>query len=263
MNLPKKALIIFVTGGSWSEHARIEPFAPEDNVDVAFAFWGEAIYSDPMWKSAKYVHKQKGMKFHLLRDMFRNHPEIKTDYDAVFVFDDDVYMSKEAILDFLKIFYLFDFGIAAPAFYKNPTNPKFGYKPGYFYRTTNMVDITAWCMSKKALAATIPIIETSDFGHGWGIPEWWMVKYHERNGKTIDGQRIGIIDATPAEHTREVNSQMRKLGEEFGGTPRDEYNRQVKRHIGYSPEEQWFKIVKVFEKVTRESFAKAVKNADK
>lgn len=261
MNLPKKTLLIFVSGDGWSEHARIKPFAPDENVDVAFAFWGKSIPSDPMWKSAKYIFKKKGMKFHILLEMFENYPEMLTDYDAIFTFDDDVYMSKEAILDFLNIFYLFDFGLAAPGFYKNATNPVLNRKNGFVFRTTNTIEITAWCMSRKAAAATMPLIKTSDFGHGWGIPEWWMYIYHNGGGISVDGEKIGIIDISPAEHTRLAGVQYKALADNHGDLDIEKKNQQL-RHIGREVP-SWHKKIKTYQNMSTKSFLSAIKILNK
>lgn len=258
----EKVLFMIVTGSGedygWSEHARMTPFQPEDNIDVAMVFWGNKEYSDKFWKSAKYIHKQKGMKFHLIRDFLKKNPEVIDSYDYFFIMDDDIYMTREDILLFMDIFKTFGFDLASPGFYKESGHSKFTKKPATIYRTLNTVDVGAVCMSKRAFLATKPLIDASLHGHGWGIPEWWLTEYHERNGRSIHGGRIGSIDASGAEHTRKMDAQGKELSS-FG--PQEEERKFVeKQFIGRRV--TWWMEIRQFEKMTGEKLKLIIKEAN-
>jgi hypothetical protein len=249
----EKILFIIVTGSGedygWSEHSRMTPFEPEDNIDVAIVFWGGKEYSDSFWKSAKYIHKQKGNKFHLLRDFFAANPNLIEEYDNFFIMDDDIYMSRHDILLFMYIFKTFDFDLACPGFYREAGNSRFAKRRASIYRTLNTVDVGAWCMNKRSFLAVLPIMNASLHGHGWGIPEWWLAKYHDRNGRSIHGGRIGCIDAAGAEHTRKMGADITKLREGFGSQG-EERNYVQDNFIGYRVD--WWREIEQYEYMTGE-----------
>lgn len=258
-----KTLLIIVTGSGdnyYSEHARMEPFQKEDNVDVAMVFWGDKEYEDQFWKSAKYIFKKNGNKFHLLRDFFSSHQELQDEYDRFMVLDDDIYLSRKDFITFLEIFETFDFDLACPAFITEPGGAKYHKKPGMIYRTLNCIDVGAFCMNKAALRATLPIINASLHGHGWGIPEWWIAKYHYQNGRTIDGGRMGCIDAVGAEHTRRQGANVSDLRDEFG-SQRQEKENYLMNFVGRKF--SWWKEIKEYEKMSAKSLKLAIDKATK
>lgn len=257
-----KTLFIIVTGSGekygWSEHTRFEKFQKDDNIDVAICFWGDNDYKDEFWKSAKYIHKQKGMKFHLLRDFFASN-SVADEYDQFFIMDDDIFMTRESILAFLDIFEVFDFDLACPGFYGHPGNGRFSRRRASIFRTLNTIDVGAFCMTKRAFLAVLPLINASPYGHGWGFAEWWQQKYHDKGGRSIHGGRMGCIDAAPAEHTRQIGVQVDKLKEEFG-SPYSERKFYLKEFMdGKQPNGPWWMAIKQYEYLTGEKLAEALK----
>lgn len=223
-----KNLLIFVVGNDHTEINRWE--YPGKEFDIAFAFWGDREPAGQLWNFAKYVLRQKGMKMHLVRDLIIQNPEILNDYDSVMIFDDDIFISQKHLKLFFEIYYGFGFGIACPGFMAMATDRRFNRKPEFVFRTSNTIDINSACLSRKALNATWPIIQTSDFGHGWGITEWWQEIYHKGIGFTVDGERIGIIDCVPAEHTKKPGANYAQLNK--FGDPYKEMENQYLRHVG-------------------------------
>lgn len=255
-----KTLLIIVTGSGkdyWSEHSRFEPFKKEDNVDVAICFWGENEYSDQFWKSAKYIHRQKGNKFHLIRDFFAKNPQIIDEYEYFWFMDDDMYMTRADFLTFMEIFKVFNFDLACPGIISKGDggSSRFSRRRASIFRTLNTVDINAFCVSKRAFLAVLPLFNASPYGHGWGIPEWWLEKYHHDRGRSIHGGRIGCIDASPAEHTRKKLVASKDLGGKFG-SQKDELKFYEAEFIGRSVY-FWLEI-KQYEYITGEKLKKAI-----
>lgn len=259
----KKTLLIIVTGSGenyWSEHKRIEPFEKDDNVDVAMIFWGDKEHSDQFWMSAKYIHKQKGNKFHLIRDFFALNQKIIDEYDRFFIMDDDIYMSRYDFMLFINIFETFDFDLACPGFYREAGNSRFHRRRATIYRTLNTVDVGAVCMTKRAFLEVLPVMNASLHGHGWGIAEWWLAKYHDRNGRSIHGGRIGCIDAAGAEHTRKMGADVVKLREGFGSQGK-ERNHLMDNFIGYRVD--WWRQIRQYEYMTGEKLKNILDEVNK
>ena len=258
-----KTLLLIVTGSGkeyWSEHERMELFKPEDNVDVGICFWGEKDYSDKFWKSAKYILKQKGNKFHLIRDFFKKYPATIDQYKRFLIMDDDIYMSKDNIMKFIETFDYFDFDLACPGFIMEPGDSKFRRKKGGIFRTLNTIDVGAFLMTSRAFKISLPIFNDSPYGHGWGIPEWWQQKYHHSDGRSIHGGRMGCIDASPAEHTRVQGSQKDALATEFE-SPYKERKFYVQKYMdGKLPGGTWWMAMRQYEVLTVEKLQNAIIN---
>lgn len=254
-----KTLLTIVTGSGqdyWSEHTRFEPFKKEDNVDVAICFWGKNEPSDPFWKSAKYIQKQEGNKFHLLRDFFAKNPNLIDEYDFFWFMDDDIYMNRDDFLLFMEIFKVFDFDLACPGIIsRDGGSSRFSRRRATIFRTLNTVDVGAFCVSKRAFLEVLPLFNASLYGHGWGIAEWWLEKYHDRKGRSIHGGRIGCIDASPAEHTRKQLIEKDELASKFG-SQREELKFYEKNFIGRSVY-FWLEI-RQYEYITGEKLKQAI-----
>jgi hypothetical protein len=142
---------------------------------------------------ADYYAERKGGKFPNLHAAFHQWPEIFEKYDAIFVSDDDLYISAGKISELFEILFEFDLDVLQPAFSQfGKWSHKFTRAKLLSYlRYCNFVEVTCplFRMSKLAefMAVYDPVLV------GWGTDHWFM--------QTLVGDapnKAAIVDAIVA-----------------------------------------------------------------
>src|SRR4051794_21984765 len=120
------------------------------------------------------------------------------EYDYVWLPDDDVFVTQDAISRLFASAERLGFELFAPALHESSwfahfitmRNPSFGA------RRTGFVEIMVPGFSRAALERLLPTLDESTTGWGWGLDSVWP--------KLLGYERMGIIDAVPVIHTRPV-----------------------------------------------------------
>ncbi len=139
----------------------------------------------------KLVVTQPTPKFQLLNQLTKD----ATEFDWVFLCDDDVELSVDFLDRFISLAERYDFALCQPARTVDSftDHPIVQILPGLTARRTNFVEIgPVVCMRRDAARLLMPFGETS--GMGWGLDFVWP--------RILGGAglRLGIIDATPIAH---------------------------------------------------------------
>jgi hypothetical protein len=185
-----KNLVVGVVGDA-SLH-RTWTNKPNPNFDLFLAYYGE---KDGQYaRDAKYYDRAKGTKFIIMDQLLSKHEDVISQYDAVFVPDDDIHMEASEIEEFFETFHQYGLWVAQPSIIGWYSVPTVLNNPNYTLRYTNWVEIMLPCFSKKSLE-----ICRSTFTENrtnWGIEFLW----DQLLGSPKD--KIAIIDKIAAVHTR-------------------------------------------------------------
>jgi hypothetical protein len=120
------------------------------------------------------------------------------DYDQIWLPDDDIFASQDAISAMFEAGRALDFQLYAPALHEasHYAHHIAMRNKGFFARRVGFVEIMIPCFSRDALDALLPTLDLSTTGWGWGLDSAWP--------KILDYQGLGIIDGVAVLHTRAV-----------------------------------------------------------
>jgi hypothetical protein len=120
------------------------------------------------------------------------------EYDYVWLPDDDIFATQDAINAMFDVGRRLKFDLFAPglheasyyAHYFTMANRRF------YARRVGFVEIMMPCFRRQTLEQMLPTLELSTTGWGWGLDSVWP--------KLLGYQGLGIIDGVPVLHTRPV-----------------------------------------------------------
>jgi hypothetical protein len=190
------------------------------------------VHKDKYKGDCDFYLQKPGSKYFLYYDLIKENPDFFWEYDAVFMPDDDLYLTTE---DLNKLFSMFH---NTPPLRENGLSPKLHlaqpsivgwyslwitlHDSNYIYRLTNFVEIMCPVFSRYALQLLWPTFNATK--SSWGLDMIWDYELgHPRN-------KIAILDDVIAIHTREVKSgdlyknhtthnpfdDLRLVGEKYG-----------------------------------------------
>lgn len=158
-------------------------------------------------------------KFVLLNQLIS--AEALEHYDYLLICDDDVILPENFLDNFLLLQQKYDFALAQPARTRNSftDHPFVEQLEGLKARRTRFVEIgPVLCIRRDAYPVLLPFDETAHMG--WGYDFVWPYLIGQA------GLRMGIIDATPVEHS------MRKPVNNYNY---DEANSAMHKYLSMTP----------------------------
>lgn len=169
-------------------------------------------------------------KFTLLNKMLRGLRSLLEMFEYVIITDDDITVPEQFLDNYLRLVRKYDFALAQPARTTNSHihHPIVARVRGVKARRTHFVEIgPLFSMNQAALKLLTPFDECSPMG--WGYDYVWPQLINEH------ALRMGIVDATPVEHTvREPVSGYVGAGEQMAG--------YLSQHLHLSPEAAYVEI---------------------
>lgn len=182
--------LVVAVAGDASMHGIWKADNPQFDLLVIYYGSVEGRYS----QDGKYYATAKGSKFNILYQVAIQQPELFVEYDAIFVPDDDIFMSTEMIQRFLDTFHEYKLDVAQPSILGWVSVPITAHIPFSKLRYVNWVEIMCPCFSSKAFGLCLPtFIENKT---NWCIEFLWNKKLGEPR------DRIAIVDSVIAVHTR-------------------------------------------------------------
>lgn len=180
--------LIILAAGDESLHAHW--LYPNRDFDLYIIYYGKT--KDKFLNDSTYYKKDTGNKFHLVARILED--KVLDEYDAIFIPDDDLYLSQWDINKFFRLFHKHNLALAQPAIMGWLSHPRTAPILTNELRFTNWVEIMCPCFSREAfkLCSTV-FLENST---SWGI-EWLWSKLL---GYPKD--KISIVDNVVAVHTR-------------------------------------------------------------
>ena len=187
-------------------------------------------YDDINTKSARFVVNKRHMKWRMVSEFFKNNPGVIDEYDHFMMMDDDIKTTPIEIEKFFHVFADEGFDLAQPGLSK-PTH--FTFQPtlkisGAKYHLTNMVEIMMPAFSQRILKETLVDIESLKFGLGWGLEGVWVTRFHDKNGITKFGGKIGVIDCVDFSHPRPVGGQESRIYEIYGSGWEELHDQEIR-----------------------------------
>jgi hypothetical protein len=181
--------LVFVAAGDSSLH---QHWLHCPDFDVYINYYGEI--AGRYEKEGNFYSTYKGTKYKILLQALEANPDLLDHYQNIWVPDDDIYLSAEGVCQMFRTFKEFDLMLAQPGIIGFISIPISAAVPFSRVRFTNWVEIMCPIYSRVCLQALKHTFTEND-SH-WGIEFMWNMVL----GNPTD--KIGIIDETPAVHTR-------------------------------------------------------------
>lgn len=155
--------------------------------DVWISYYGQ--HRNRFAGRSEYYVERRGGKFPSLAEDYRRHSDIFQRYDAIFVMDDDVLISRSGISRLFAIREELDLWVLQPSF--SPlgmiSHEITVTDPDTRVRFANFVEVTCPLFRRDKLEAFLATYEPSVIG--WGV-DWWFCEV--LGG--ADDRRIAIVD---------------------------------------------------------------------
>ncbi len=141
-------------------------------------------------KIAQFVNQRKGSKFQNLFNLYINHQDVLSQYDHIFILDDDLIISTESLNEVFSIHKKYNLSISQPAFDRagKVSHKITAYEKGTVLRYTNFVEVTCPLFTTEVLFDFFGVYDTDLVG--WGI-DWWFTDKCINQSE----EEMAIIDA--------------------------------------------------------------------
>jgi Protein of unknown function (DUF707) len=224
----KRRNLVIVRAGNSSLHPEWLKGASERNWDIVVNYFGD----DPdLYKEPDVIRiDSKGPKWPALQQLIQSNPKFISDYDYIWLPDDDLLATKADINSLFDLVKSYGLEVAQPAltwdsYYSHITTLRNSMTK---IRFTNYVEVMAPCFCSAMLRKALPLLNSNL--SGWGLDYVWAALAEN----PLSG--IAIIDDITVRHTRPVGGPNYKLLRETGVSPWDEMRRLCKAHgLGEEP----------------------------
>ena len=222
MEAVTKRNLVIVRAGNSSLHPDWLKGDGSRNWDIVVNYFGD----DPDLYKQKDVIRidSKGPKWPALHQLLEANPQFISDYDYIWLPDDDLLATKADINSLFDLVKAYRLEVAQPAltwdsYYSHITTLRNNMTK---IRFTNYVEVMAPCFCSAVLRKTLPLFNSNL--SGWGLDYLWAA--------FVDNPTSGIaiIDEVTVRHTRPVGGPNYKLLRETGTSPWDELRTLCKAH---------------------------------
>ena len=224
----KRRNLVIVRAGNGSLHPEWIKGPDARNWDLVVNYFGD--------DADKYIEPDvvridsKGPKWPALHDLIQSHPEFISNYDYIWLPDDDLLATKADVNRLFDLARSYKLEAAQPAltwdsYYSHLTTLRNNMTR---IRFTNYVEVMAPCLSSAMLRNSLPLFNSNL--SGWGLDYLWPAFAENPQGG------IAIIDEVTVRHTRPVGGPNYKALRETGISPWDEMRALCKAHgLGDEP----------------------------
>lgn len=186
-----KHLILAAVGneslhGSW--------ISKNKEYDLFLVYYGNI--KDKFKNECDFYTQRKGIKFQMFYHIIKEQRDFFSQYDAIFMPDDDVYIEPSQIISLFEIFHKYELEIAQPSILGWYSWNLTLHSPFYALRYVNAIEIMCPVFSKNALDICLETFNENNTA--WGLHRIWDMKLGYPKDK------MAIIDDVIAIHTREV-----------------------------------------------------------
>ena len=195
--------LILATVGDNSYHK--EWINGNNNFDLILIYYGDNndIFLDYR-KDAMLCINQKGQKYPMIKNFIIDNTELLSKYDHIWLPDDDLLISTNAINSFFNIAKQHGIILCQPALINNQVaHPITKINDGTLFRYTNFVEVMAPLFTYESLMMLCNDFDLSE--SGWGLDVTWAYRLNYPHDK------IAIIDATPMQHMRPIGNDYSRF----------------------------------------------------
>ena len=218
----KRRNLVIVRAGNNSLHPEWLKGPDARNWDIVVNYFGD----DPDKYKEPDVARidSKGPKWPALHDLIQSYPEFISDYEYIWLPDDDLLTTKADVNRLFDLVKSYKLEVAQPAltwdsYYSHITTLRNSMTK---IRFTNYVEIMAPCLCSEMLRKALPLFNSNL--SGWGLDYIWSTLAEDPLND------IAIIDEMTVRHTRPVGGPNYKLLRETGVSPWDELRALCKAH---------------------------------
>ena len=194
--------LVLVRAGDQSLHPQWLTTGPR-SFDLAVSYFGDA--KDGGCAGADLYTRFKGGKWNGIARFFEERPTLLSDYDYIWLPDDDLRTTTEDIERIFQLARLHQLDVCQPTL---SHESYYSYLetltiPGFELRYSNMVEIMAPCLSAALLRQFLPMMAGSMSGFGFDMV-WGRI--HPSSAR-----RCAMLDQVQVTHTRPVGSALRPV----------------------------------------------------
>jgi len=195
--------LLFASVGERSVHQKFWLREKEKkNFDLALYYYGDE--KNKYKNDAEFYIQRKGSKLQNLSHFYWNHKKEVSEYDAIFILDDDIQISTDAINETFEILHKYELWLCQPAYSKESFTdwPIIKSKKGNILRYTNFVEVSAMMFSQYAFQKCLSVFFDSITGYGVDVMLAFLLGYPK--------DKIAIIDSVECSHPFRRDSEMGK-----------------------------------------------------
>ncbi|MGS0682982.1 DUF707 domain-containing protein [Shewanella sp. 125m-7] len=202
----KKYLVIARVGDNSLHPHWLENAAP--NFDLFLSYFGDK--PNNYQAEATYYEQVKGGKWPIINKLVEANWSLISQYDAVWLPDDDIMTDANTINKMFSLFDGFGLALAQPALTMDSyfSHSSLLCQPHSVLRYCNFVEVMVPVFSAHALVTLKESLGQSP--SGWGLDALWPHLIDNEDFKSI-----AVIDATAVIHTRPVGGELYKLNPEL------------------------------------------------
>jgi len=171
--------------------------------DFAVSYFGSD--DKKTFDQALHVHRYKGGKWDGLHDFFLSYPDCLTEYDYVWLPDDDIKADGASIDAMFAAMRQYELELAQPSL--SPASYLSHLislnNRCFTYRNVNLIEIMVPVLDRRLLAIMLPFFEHSRTGFGFDFV------WHRFTSDP--GTKVAILDAVQVTHTRPVGGPLSRL----------------------------------------------------
>jgi len=222
MEAMKRRNLVIVRAGNSSLHPEWLKGDDARNWDIVVNYFGDDL---DLYKEADVIRiDSKGPKWPALQQLIQSNPQFISDYDYIWLPDDDLLATKADINSLFDLVKSYGLEVAQPAltwdsYYSHITTLRNNMTK---IRFTNYVEVMAPCFCSAMLRKALPLFNSNL--SGWGLDYLWTALAENPTSG------IAIIDEVTVRHTRPVGGPNYKLLRETGVSPWDEMRILCKAH---------------------------------
>ncbi|GBG25723.1 Hypothetical Protein FCC1311_019422 [Hondaea fermentalgiana] len=192
-----EAFLVILAAGDGSLHDKAKPWNEDGRFDLCIVYYGTNDETAAKYRGqAKYFLQSEGPKWQLMRRALKECSWRK--YAYIWMPDDDLRIDPIDILRMFRIAQDDDLLMGQPALLDVNIQPQYRKiikrREGVLLHYSNFVEIMCPFFRVDALEYVQHTFDSDDAKSGWGLDMLWPTM--------LNFQGIGVIDATPVEHTR-------------------------------------------------------------
>jgi hypothetical protein len=194
--------LVISTVGNDSLHS--EWIKGNSNFDLVLIYYGDdESIAKTYLKQTPYVFMAKGEKYHLLKSLINEDSEFISQYDYIWLPDNDVSISTENINKMFELAKQYNLFLAQPAMDGYVSHQITLPQSGSLLRYTNFVEILAPLMSLETLMLCKDTFNENYSGWGYDFLWPYLLNYPK--------DKIAIIDSIVMTHTKPVGTDYSRF----------------------------------------------------
>jgi hypothetical protein len=201
-----KENLLVIPCGQNSLHQQWKELHNDFNFDLCLLIYDDTQYKDHNSKSAKYVFKRKAYKWSNIANFITK--SLYRPYKYIGIIDDDILTNITTInnlFDYGKRlnFDLFQPALSHDSYFSHSATLQISNAD---FHLLNTVEIMNPFFSNRAFNICSNEFDIGPYGQGYGLELSWQALLSPREGISIFGGLVGVIDKYPVIHTKPVTS---------------------------------------------------------